>query len=66
MIGAYTIETLNVTLLRLGVLPEPIRVYKATFIILLMVLSSPVVKSYMVEVWNNLSARHRPLAKEKG
>ena len=58
IIGAYTIETLNVTLLRLGVLPEPIRVYKATFIILLMVISSPVVKSYVTGMWNSLWAKH--------
>jgi simple sugar transport system permease protein len=54
MIGAYTIETLNVTLLRLGVLPEPIRVYKATFIILLMILSSPVFRSYIAELQTRL------------
>jgi simple sugar transport system permease protein len=58
MVGAYTIETLNVTLLRLGVLPEPIRVYKATFILLLMLLSSPVFKSYITGIWNNLTAKH--------
>jgi simple sugar transport system permease protein len=57
IIGAYTIETLNVTLLRLGVLPEPIRVYKATFIILLMVLSSPVIKSYITQIWSSLTAK---------
>ena len=59
IIGAYTIETLNVTLLRLGVLPEPIRVYKATFIILLMILSSPVVRSYIAKVWGALTANTR-------
>jgi len=71
IIGAYTIETLNVTLLRLGVLPEPIRVYKATFIILLMLLSSPVVKGYITGIWNNFSAgthgeKRNPLVKEEG
>jgi len=59
IIGAYTIETLNVTLLRLGVLPEPIRVYKATFIILLMLLSSPVFKSYITGMWSGLTAGKR-------
>jgi len=71
IIGAYTIETLNVTLLRLGVLPEPIRVYKATFIILLMLLSSPVVKSYITGIWNSLTAVTRgaksmSMVKEEG
>jgi len=63
VIGAYTIETLNVTLLRLGVLPEPIRVYKATFIILLMVLSSPVVRSYITGMWSSLTAKHGHIVK---
>ena len=71
IIGAYTIETLNVTLLRLGVLPEPIKVYKATFIILLMLLSSPVLKSYITGIWGGFTAGTRdtkplPLAKEEG
>jgi simple sugar transport system permease protein len=64
MVGAYTIETLNVTLLRLGVLPEPIRVYKATFIILLMLLSSPVFKSYIARMWSRLISQH--IVKEEG
>jgi simple sugar transport system permease protein len=59
IIGAYTIETLNVTLLRLGVLPEPIRVYKAAFIILLMLLSSPVFKSYITGLWARLTSGNR-------
>jgi simple sugar transport system permease protein len=46
IIGAYTIETLNMTLLRLRVDPEPIKAYKAIFSILLRLLSSPVVKEY--------------------
>jgi simple sugar transport system permease protein len=66
IVGAYTIETLKVTLLRLGVLPEPIRVYKATFIILLMVLSSPVVKNYITIMWNRLTIKHGSLVKEEG
>ena len=45
VIGAYTLETLNTTLLRLGVEPEPIFVYKAAVIILLMIVSSPVLKT---------------------
>ena len=71
IIGAYTIETLNVTLLRLGVLPEPIRVYKATFIILLMLLSSTVLRSYIAGMWISLTAgtraaKHSSAVKEEG
>jgi simple sugar transport system permease protein len=66
VIGAYTIETLNVTLLRLGVLPEPIRVYKATFIIILMLLSSPVIKSYITGIWNSITTKHGRIIIEKG
>ena len=54
IIGAYTIETLRVTLLRLGVAPEPIRVYFATFIIILMIISSPVFKSYFAGLWTRV------------
>jgi len=54
IIGAYTIETLNVTLYRLRVEPEPIKAYKAVFIILLMMASSPVVKEYVGNLWKNL------------
>ncbi|MFW5800800.1 MAG: ABC transporter permease [Spirochaeta sp.] len=44
IIGAYTIEVLNRTLLRLEVSTEAIKAVKAVFIILLMVVSSPVVR----------------------
>ncbi len=44
IIGAYTIEMLNRTLLRLEVNPEAIKVFKAVFIIVLMVIASPVVR----------------------
>jgi Ribose/xylose/arabinose/galactoside ABC-type transport systems, permease components len=46
IIGAYTIEVLNRTLLRLEVDPEAIKAFKAVFIIILMVVSSPVVREY--------------------
>ncbi len=44
IIGAYTIEVLNRTLLRLEVNPEAIKAFKAVFIIILMVIASPVVR----------------------
>jgi ribose/xylose/arabinose/galactoside ABC-type transport system permease subunit len=44
IIGAYTIEVLNRTLLRLEVNTEAIKAFKAVFIIVLMAVSSPVVR----------------------
>ncbi len=44
IIGAYTIEVLNRTLLRLEVNTETIKAFKAAFIIILMVIASPVVR----------------------
>jgi ribose/xylose/arabinose/galactoside ABC-type transport system permease subunit len=46
IIGAYTIEVLNRTLLRLEVLSETIPAFKAVFIMILMVVASPVVRAY--------------------
>jgi len=45
IIGAYTIEVLNRTLLRLEVDTETIKAFKAVFIIILMVIASPVVRA---------------------
>lgn len=47
IIGAYTIEMLNRTLLRLEIEPAMIKVFKAVFIIILMVVASPVVRVYI-------------------
>ncbi len=44
VIGAYTIEMLSRTLLRLEVGTETIKAFKAVFIIILMVVSSPVLR----------------------
>ena len=46
IIGAYTIEMLNRTLLRLEIEPAMIKVFKAIFIIILMVVASPVVRVF--------------------
>ncbi len=46
IIGAYTIEMLNRTLLRLEIEPAMIKVFKALFIIILMVVASPVVRVF--------------------
>lgn len=57
IIGAYTIEVLNRTLLRLEVDPEAIKAFKAVFIIVLMVISSPVLRAFAAK------AKLRALAK---
>ncbi len=44
IIGAYTIEVLNRTLLRLEVGTETIKAFKAVFIIILMIFASPVAR----------------------
>jgi ribose/xylose/arabinose/galactoside ABC-type transport system permease subunit len=46
IIGAYTIEMLNRTLLRLEVETETIKAFKAVFIIILMIVASPVVREF--------------------
>ncbi|NLM37477.1 MAG: ABC transporter permease [Firmicutes bacterium] len=56
IIGAYTIEVLNRTLLRLEVNPEAIKAFKAVFIIILMVLASPVVRVYAKKVMDKAKA----------
>ncbi len=57
IIGAYTIEVLNRTLLRLEVDPETIKAFKAVFIIILMVIASPVVREYAAKGMKWLRAR---------
>ena len=50
IIGAYTIEMLNRTLLRLEIEPAMIKVFKAVFIMILMVIASPVVRVFTGKV----------------
>jgi len=57
IIGAYTIEMLSRTLLRLEVNPETIKAFKAVFIIILMVISSPVVREYMAKARQRIGTR---------
>jgi len=51
VIGGYTIELLNQTLLRLQVNPEAIKLVKALFIILLMVLASPIAREFLTKTF---------------
>jgi ribose/xylose/arabinose/galactoside ABC-type transport system permease subunit len=57
IIGAYTIEVLNRTLLRLEVDTETIKAFKAVFIIILMVIASPVVREFAAKGTKLLRAR---------
>ena len=63
IIGAYTIEMLNRTLLRLEIDPAMIKVFKAVFIIILMIVASPVVRIFFkkaldrVRSWSLLSGQ---------
>ena len=57
VIGAYTIEILNQTLLRLQVNAEAIKLVKALFIILLMVLASPVVRESLTKLFGGLTRK---------
>ncbi|RPJ03800.1 MAG: ABC transporter permease, partial [Spirochaetaceae bacterium] len=50
IIGAYTIEVLNRTLLSLEIETETIKAFKAVFIIILMVVASPVVRDFAKKV----------------
>jgi ribose/xylose/arabinose/galactoside ABC-type transport system permease subunit len=50
IIGAYTIEVLNQTLLRLEIGTETIKAFKAAFIIILMAIASPVVRNFTGKV----------------
>jgi ribose/xylose/arabinose/galactoside ABC-type transport system permease subunit len=55
IIGAYTIEVLNRTLLRLEVETETIKAFKAVFIIILMAVASPVVRDFARKVLRTVS-----------
>jgi ribose/xylose/arabinose/galactoside ABC-type transport system permease subunit len=57
IIGAYTIEVLNRTLLRLEVGTETIKAFKAVFIIILMVVASPVIRDLATKALRWVRAR---------
>lgn len=59
IIGAYTIEMLNRTLLRLEIEPAMIKVFKAVFIIILMVVASPVVRASITKVVDKVRGKGR-------
>jgi ribose/xylose/arabinose/galactoside ABC-type transport system permease subunit len=57
IIGAYTIEVLNRTLLRLEIETETIKAFKAVFIIILMAVASPVVRAFAKKVLDRVRTR---------
>ena len=57
IIGAYTIEMLNRTLLRLEIETAMILVFKAVFIMILMVVASPVVRVFARKVIDKVRTR---------
>ncbi len=64
IIGAYTIEILNRTMLRLEIETETIKAFKAVFIIILMVVGSPVVRVFAGKVINRVrTGRFRSVLK---
>jgi len=65
IIGAYTIEVLNRTLLRLEVGIETIKAFKAVFIIILMVVASPVLRDFATKAlkWGRTKANKDTLPK---
>jgi len=66
IIGAYTIEVLNRTLLRLEVGTETIKAFKAVFIIILMVVASPVIREYASKALSWVRARVSGTVAETG
>jgi simple sugar transport system permease protein len=66
IIGAYTIEMLNRTLLRLEIEPAMIKVFKAVFIIILMVVASPVVRAFMSKTVDRIRSRGHASSQHKG
>ena len=65
IIGAYTIEMLNRTLLRLEIEPAMIKVFKAVFIIILMVVASPVVRMHISKTLDRVRAWNMPASQSK-
>ena len=66
IIGAYTIEMLNRTLLRLEIDPAMIKVFKAVFIIILMVVASPVVRAFMSKNLDRFRSWRLSSSQQKG
>ena len=62
VIGAYVIQTLIVTLYAMKVPPEAIKAYKAIVIIIIVVISSPIVKKYALQLFDKLFKKPAKIA----
>ena len=60
VLGAYAIETLTNTLYAMKVPSTDVKAYKAIVIILIVMISSPVVKQYMSQLWSRITAKRAP------
>jgi len=63
VLGAYAIQALTTTLYAMKVPSTDVKAYKAIVIILIVVISSPVVKQAMTRLWTKIKAR-TPAKKE--
>jgi simple sugar transport system permease protein len=54
VIGAYIMQALTVTLYAMKVPSAAVKAYKAMVIIIIVVISSPVVKAYAINLYNKL------------
>ena len=57
VLGAYAIQALTTTLYAMKVPSTDVKAYKAIVIILIVVISSPVVKAAMARLWTKIKAR---------
>ena len=60
ILGAYIIQMLTTTLYAMNVAPVNVKAYKAIVIIIIVVAGSPVVKSFLMNLWRRLRAPSAP------
>ncbi len=65
ILGAYIIQMLTTTLYAMNVAPVNVKAYKAIVIIIIVVAGSPVVKSFLTNLWRRLRAPSAPSGPRK-
>ena len=55
ILGAYVIQFLTTTLFKFNVVSSALPAYKAVVVIILVVLSAPVVREKLAQVWRKLA-----------
>ena len=65
ILGAYIIQMLTTTLYAMNVAPVNVKAYKAIVIIIIVVAGSPVVKSFLTNLWKRLRAPTAPSGPRK-